>query len=193
MIMEILARIFAKYATFSIHATKPYGEPDICREDEVPTVDDEKLPYPDIKVPGNYDETRIFWVPPRGWIAYDLCSHMERGMGPLDEEVRGPYRYSGVSEPTTEELEVSGRAGTAIERSIMRGLLCPKCGLPARCHVRDIGAVDYHDEYVLMCPQDGIVAKKDFHGGNPACGSWPTFCPYCGQENGKHTTPPVSL
>jgi len=67
---------------------------------------------------------------------------------------------------------------------------CPKCGAEAECFWRDVGGVEYYDEYTLVCENCGHVEKEIEYGGSPIAGNWVTCCPFCGKEYFRHPETP---
>jgi len=64
---------------------------------------------------------------------------------------------------------------------------CPKCGYSnATCSCRDVGGVEYYDEYTLYCEKCGYTASSIQYGGSPLSANWDTRCPFCGQDQRAH-------
>lgn len=70
------------------------------------------------------------------------------------------------------------------------GPVCPECGQPAECFCRDVGGVDYTDEYTLVCREHGKVASSMYYGGSPYFADYHTNCPYCGETEDHHSQTP---
>lgn len=70
----------------------------------------------------------------------------------------------------------------------MKNLLCPKCGChTAACCHRDIGFIDYHDNYILRCDACGHTESQTVYGGSPTWDNWDTTCPFCGNNQREHS------
>jgi hypothetical protein len=69
----------------------------------------------------------------------------------------------------------------------MATIECPHCAIrDAKCECKDVGGVEYYDEYSLTCGTCGYRATAVIHGGSPMSSDWDTECPYCGQNQRAH-------
>ncbi len=70
------------------------------------------------------------------------------------------------------------------KRLKMKEKKCPKCGSSSLgCRHREVGTIDYYDEYTLYCLDcDYIIETVKKYGGSPLGVNWSTYCPYCGQK-----------
>ncbi len=66
---------------------------------------------------------------------------------------------------------------------------CPKCAGPAKCFRRDIGGVNYEDEYTLECPVCGTVGRQTEYGGSFSSDDSVTTCPFCRKPYFVHDVP----
>jgi len=68
-------------------------------------------------------------------------------------------------------------------------VLCPKCGLSAKCYCRCLGTsiLDRSYEFVLICGNCGHIKTIKDEG----CWRGPvTRCPFCGKNYRTHQAPP---
>ena len=97
---------------FKVLIGKPYFVADVDRVARVPYADRDSVPIVPEQKPYHYNTTLMFWVPRIGvWLGFDHAEYMERSAGPLEEDIYGPYRIMGESEPSSEEIEQAGLDG----------------------------------------------------------------------------------
>lgn len=64
---------------------------------------------------------------------------------------------------------------------------CQNCGSTfIHCYHREVGGVDYEDEYTIFCKSCKYTDNKTLSGGSPVSGNWETDCPYCGKSCHGH-------
>jgi C4-type Zn-finger protein len=67
----------------------------------------------------------------------------------------------------------------------MSNVTCPQCGGIAHCQFTgDVGGVDYHDEYSLVCDLCGHQTTDTVYGGSPISSDGATECPFCMRRHG---------
>lgn len=76
-----------------------------------------------------------------------------------------------------------------------QGLQCPQCKKIVRCYYHDIGETDYRDQYILHCHHCGFLEAETILAGKPSSndGYLTTVCPFCGDMNDRHDTPPAEV
>ncbi|MEE9378983.1 MAG: leucine-rich repeat domain-containing protein [Candidatus Lokiarchaeia archaeon] len=80
-----------------------------------------------------------------------------------------------------------------INTTYLKQPFCPQCGNLAECYCRDIGGVDYHDEFTLYCENCDFIERKYYSGGSPVSADWYNPCPYCGRYEYQHDKTPERL
>jgi C4-type Zn-finger protein len=78
--------------------------------------------------------------------------------------------------------------------------LCPQCGGPVKCSVRQISeSIYFYDEYTLQCENEncGYIAKQKIEKGATYLGARDylggareTECPFCGEKAKYHPRTP---
>jgi ribosomal protein S27AE len=71
--------------------------------------------------------------------------------------------------------------------------LCPRCGSITPCYTKDVGGVDYSDEYTRHCPNCGNITRGTKNGGSPLGENELTECPFCGRGTYAHEETPAEL
>lgn len=85
---------------------------------------------------------------------------------------------------------MTSEVATASDEPVVR---CSKCGAFAKCYCRDVGGVNYEDEYTLHCENCGHTERESIPGGSPTQQNWPTKCPFCHRPNNEHPKTPKKL
>ena len=66
--------------------------------------------------------------------------------------------------------------------------ICPQCGKPSKCSVREVStdSVHYYDEYTFYCPSCNYTVKNRIEKGATYLGIRATTCPFCNGKSKDH-------
>ena len=118
---DITVKITKEGIEFYIFEGKPYYVSDEQRTVTVLFDANKQIPLPPNKKPYQYDSTWIYWIPQHNqWIGFDFSMYQERSIGPLEEDLDGPYLILNKPPPTEEEVVKAIKKGKLVEKIINR-------------------------------------------------------------------------